>query len=232
MSTSAVQKPLNYFRIAWQSALAATICLGLPAGLMFWMIILQRLKPLPALEKFLIVLQNNGILEIIGVLIGAFGWGIILSRISGYRTWWYLVAASMLGVYLGRRLFWIIYAWINFDFSDVLIHVSLAIQLSGLVLSVTFCTGLTHGLILRNWKAVLVLALTTSFVSVFASILTFIILDQLGIRVGMGNAAMPKVTAICTMISAIMGGMVLGIGFSWFVKVESSQSSLPTQENG
>ena len=218
MSTPAVQKSFDYFRIAWQSALAASLCLGLPAGLLFWLLILQHLKPSGPVKILVTVLQDNGILEIIGVLIGAFAWGIILSRISGYRIWWWLVAASMLGVYLGRRLFWIIYGWHNIDFSGLPVHVVLAIHLSGLVLSVTFCTGLAHGLILRNWKAALTLASTTCLVSVSAGLVTFFILDQLGIRVGMGNAAMPKVTAICTMVSAIAGGMVLGVGFSWFVE--------------
>ena len=223
MSPSAVQKPLAYFRIAWQSALAASICLGLPAGLIFWLFILQHIKPSPPVEKILTVLQDNPTAEIAGVLIGAFAWGILLSRISGYRPWWLLVAASMLSVYIGRRLFLIIYAWINYDFTGLPIHVVLAIHLTGLVLSVTLCTGLTHGLILRNWKATLVLALTVSFVSVLAAVMTFIILDQFGMRVGMGNAAMPKVTAICTMVSAITGGVVLGMGFSRFVEGQKRQ---------
>ena len=47
MSALEVQRPLNYFRIAWQSALAASLCLGLPAGLVFWLIVLQRLQPFP-----------------------------------------------------------------------------------------------------------------------------------------------------------------------------------------
>jgi hypothetical protein len=214
MSTFEMQPSQNTLRIAWQSALAAGLCLGLPAGLLFWLIMLQRLTPSLAVTKLITVLQDNGILEMIGVLIGAFAWGILLSRISSYRAWWQLAAASIFGVYFGRRFFWVIYAWINFDFTGLSNPMVLAIHLSGLVLSVTFCTGLAHGLILRNWKAALTLALSTSLVSVLAAVVTFIILDQFGIRVGTGNAAMPKVTAICTMLSAIMGGMVLGVGFT------------------
>jgi len=225
MTIPEVQKSPDYFRIAWQSALAASLCLGLPAGLLFWLLVLQRLKPFGPVERLVTILQDNGIPEIIGVLIGAFGWGIILSRISRYRPWWWLVTASMLGVYLGRRLFWIIYAWINFDFSGLPVHMVLAIHLSGLVLSVTFCTGLTHGLILRNWKAAMTLASITCLVSVLASFAAFFILDRMGIRVGMGNAAMPKVTAVCTMVAAMSGGMVLGMGFSYFVKTNWSTDS-------
>lgn len=217
MSTLQEPRPLNYVRVAWQSALAASLCLGLPAGLLFWLILLQRLKPTHLIERLVTFLQNNGILEIVGMLVGAFGWGILLSKISEYRPWWRLVVASMLGIYLGRRLFWIIYYWFNYDFSNMPIHVGFAIHLSGLVLSIAFCTGLAHGLILPNWKAALALALSTSLVSVLATIVTFIILDGLGIRVGTGNAAMPKVTAICTMIAGVSGGATLGIMFSRFV---------------
>lgn len=221
MSTSIIPKqPLDYFRIAWQSALAASLCLGLPAGFIFWVMILQRLKPLPVFERVLTLLQDYGRVEIIGLLIGAFAWGIVLTRISGYRPWWRLVLASMVGIYLGRRLFWIIYAWINFDFSELPVRVVLAIHLTLLILSVTFWTGLTYGLILHNWKAALTLALTTSLASLLSCVLIFILLDQFGLRVGAGNAAMPKVTAICTMVAGIIGGMVLGVGFCRFVREE------------
>ena len=151
------------------------------------------------------------------MLIGAAGWGLILSKISDYHKWWQLVLASMLGVYMGQRLFWIIYYWFNYDFSNIPIHVGFLIHLSGLVLSITFCTGLAHGLVLRNWKPTLMLASSTSLVSVLATVVTYAVLDELGIRVGTGNAAMPKVTAICTMVAGIFGGTTLGIIFSRFM---------------
>src|SRR5215216_4678903 len=153
MSIETVRKPLNTFRIAWQSALAASICLGLPAGLVFWLVILQHLKPLPIVEKFTFILLQNERSDLIGALIGAFLWGILLSKISGYHKWWLLVAASTLGIYLGRRLFWTIYIWINYDFTGMPIPLSLAIHLIGQILSVTFFTGLAHGLLLRNRRA-------------------------------------------------------------------------------
>jgi|SRR5687767_8521165 len=213
-----VPRPSDYFRVAWQSALAASICLGLPAGLLFWLILLQRLKPTPLIERLVTFLQNNGMLEIVGMLVGAFGWGILLSKISGYRLWLRLVVASVLGVYLGQRLFWIIYYWFNYDFSNMPIHVGFAIHLSGLILSITFCTGLAHGLILFNWKAIATLSLITGVASVLVTLLMYFLLDGLGIRVGTGNAAMPKVTAICTMIAGITGGTMLGIMFSQFAR--------------
>ncbi|HKY53633.1 MAG TPA: hypothetical protein VJM08_04965 [Anaerolineales bacterium] len=229
METVRTHSPPNYFRIAWQSALAASICLGLPAGLLFWLILLQRILPSQPVEGLVTFLQDNGILEIIGMLVGALGWGILLSKISDYRKWWLLVVASMLGIYLGQRLFWIVHDWLNPDFSNQPVHVVLAIYLIGPVLSITFCTGLAHGLILLNWKAALGLALGTSLVSVLATVVTFAILDGLGIRVGTGNAAMPKVTALCTMIAGITGGIVLGSGFSRFVE-ERRQLSIQNVE--
>ena len=205
---------MDTFRIAWQSALAASICLGLPAGLVFWLAILQHLKPLPIVEKFTFVLLQHERSDLIGALIGALLWGILLSRISGYPKWWSLVAASILGIYVGRRLFWIVYLWINYDFTGVPPHISLAIHMIGQILSVSFCTGLTHGLILRSWRATLTLAFATSLTAVLAAIVTYIALDRFGLRVGTGNFVMPKVTALCLMASAILGGMVLGVGFT------------------
>ena len=184
---------------------------------MFWLILLQRLKPSQPVERLVTFLQNNGIPEIIGMLIGAFGWGIILSKISDYHTWWQLVASAIFGVYVGQRLFWIIYYWLNYDFSNLPIHVGFLIHLSGLILSITFCTGLSHGMLLRNWKAAVTLASSTAFASVLSTVLAYLILDGLGIRVGTGNAAMPKVTAICTMVAGIFGGTTIGIMFSGFV---------------
>jgi len=114
-------------------------------------------------------------------------------------------------------LFWIIYYWFNYDFSNMPMHVGFLIHISGLILSITFCTGLAHGLALPNWKAAVTLASITAFASVLVTILTYFILDGLGIRVGTGNAAMPKVTAICTMMAGVIGGVTLGVMFSRFV---------------
>ena len=220
MSLPATQITLNYFRIAWQSALVASICLGLPAGLLFWLVILQHLQPSPSLQRFITTLENHETLGMIGVWIGALGWGILLGKISGYRAWWQLVAASLLGISIGRPLFWMVYAWLNIDFSGLPIWVVFTIHLSGLLLSVTFCTGLTHGLLLRNWRTALTLASTTALVSVLVAVATVILLDQLGLRVGTGNVAMPKVTAVSLMMAGITGGMVLVVGFSHFAVVK------------
>jgi hypothetical protein len=225
MQIAAARKPMDTFRIAWQSALAASICLGLPAGFVFWLAIVQHAKPFPIVEKLTFLLFQNERSDMIGALIGACLWGILLSRISGHPQWWLLVTASMLGIYIGRRLFWIVYLWLNYDFSGMPVHLSFAIHLIGQILSVTFFTGLTHGLLLRNWRAMLTLAFVTSFVSVLMAILTYAALDQMGLRVGTGNFAMPKVTAICTMLAAMLGGMALGVGFTWFIGAHSASAA-------
>jgi hypothetical protein len=75
-------------------------------------------------------------------------------------------------------------------------------------------TGLGISLILRSWKASLLLTLGSGLASVIAVILADMILDRLGIRVGRGNLAMPKLTAVATMAAAIAGGTVLGVLFT------------------
>jgi hypothetical protein len=45
----------------------------------------------------------------------------------------------------------------------------------------------------------------------------------------MGNAAMPKVTAICTMVAAIVGEMVLGVMFNGFVETGKHPSLIQPQ---
>jgi len=86
------------------------------------------------------------------------------------------------------------------------------------VLCVTVSTSLLLGLALMNWKASLMLAANTGLVSVLAALLTLIIFDRLGIRVGSGNAAMPKAAAVSTMAAALAGGAILGVEFSRYVR--------------
>ncbi len=58
LESSESQTP-NYFRIAWQSALAAGLCLGLPIALMFWVLIVSKLVPSRSINSFLLLLQNT-----------------------------------------------------------------------------------------------------------------------------------------------------------------------------
>jgi hypothetical protein len=88
----------------------------------------------------------------------------------------------------------------------------------GIVFSATACVGLAYGILLRSLKAALTMALTTGIVSVTALLITILFFYGLGIYVGSEVPfAMSKVTVTSLMLSAIAGGAMLGVGFSWFV---------------
>ena len=220
MSTMEVQKSPNYFRIAWQSALAAGLFLGLPAGLLLWLILFRESAQSTAIDRFVEILQVNGLNKIIVLMVCSLAWSYVLGRISSYRAWWRIGLATASGIIIG----WFsplsnLDGWLPGTAGDKLpIHTLYTIAMCGIVFSVTSCVGLAYGLILRNAKAALTLALTTSLISVLTLLLTIVLFDQFGIRVG-GTAplAMSKVTVMSLLTSAIAGGMVLGVGFSRFV---------------
>ena len=87
----------------------------------------------------------------------------------------------------------------------------------GLIGSVTLLVGLAYGFILRSVKAARTIGLTTSLISVLVLLITIFVFDRLGIRVGTGNLAMVRVTAVDLITSAVAGGTVLGVEFSRFV---------------
>jgi hypothetical protein len=216
---SEIQNSPNYIRIAWQSALAAGLCLGLPAGLLLWLILFQEINQSSVIEQSIVFLQVNGLNKIIVLAMCSLMWSFLLGRISGYRPWWKIGSATVVGILAG----WFsplsnLDAW----FGDVTpIHVVYAVAMCGLVWIVTVCVGLSYGLILRSAKAALVLAFTTSLVSVLTLLLTIILFDQFGIRVGgTVNLAMSKVTSVSLLLAAITGGTALGVGFSRFVEHE------------
>jgi hypothetical protein len=239
MESSESQRP-DYFRIAWQSALAAGIGIGLPIVLMFWMVILANAAPSPSMNNVLSLFQNTWypfaneqqpstpvhdflmMLQIyvtpgsIALSLGILGWALLLSRISGYCQWWWILAAGTAGVFLGKMPIDWLDSWIQqapppYGWP---LNVRFAVFLSLSVLCVATSTGLAISLILRNWKASILLTLGSGLASVIALILADMILDRLGIRVGHGNLAMPKLTAVGTMAAAIAGGTVLGVLFT------------------
>ena len=216
MSTIEVQRPLNYFRIAWQSALAAVFGLGFPAGFVLWLILFQQVYPSTIIQQLLTLLERNGLNSIFILALCSLLWSYLLARISGYRPWWKLGLATATGILIG---------WFspvsNLDgwFGDRLpVHTLYAVAMSGIIGSATLCVGLAYGLLLRSIRAALILALTTSAASILGLLLTVALFDQFGIRVGTGNFAMSKVTVVGLLMSAIQGGMVLGVEFSRFVR--------------
>ena len=213
-------------KIAVQSALAAALCLGLPAGLLFWLIIMQRWAPSTPLDGFLNFFRDNPLPLPILEMLGAFGWGYLLSKISGYRQWGWLSAAAMAGVRMGDYPLanGFLDQWIQGHFpADLSVHVRFGLVLCINVLCVTVSIGLLLGLVLMNWKASLMLAATTGLVSVLAALVTLIILDRLGIRVGSGNYAMPKAAAASTIAAAFTGGAVLGVVFRRYVRIRFTE---------
>lgn len=224
INTITDQKNPNYFRVAWQSALAAALGLGLPAGLLLWLILLQQRNPSALVDRSVTLLQANGWNKIVVLAVCSLIWSFLLGRISGYRPWWKIGLATVLGILVG---------WFsplsNMDgwFSEKLpVHTLYAIAMCGIVASATLCVGLAYGLLLHNFKAALTLAITTGLASALTMLLAIIIFDQFGIRVG-GTVpfAMSKVTLVGLLLSAITGGMVLGVGFSYLVKTNQPVAS-------
>lgn len=216
MHTLRSQSPLNYFRIAWQSALAAALCLGLPAGLLLWLILLKQIFPSALLEQAVIFLQAHGLNKIFILAFFSLMWSFLLSRISGYRPWWKVGLATVSGILLG----WAsplsnADAWFE---EGTPVHIVYAAAMGGIVAGTTLCVGFFYGLILRSMKAASSMALATSLVSVLTLLFTIGMFDQFGIRVGGTTPlAMSKVTVAGLLAAAIAGGMTLGVCFSRFV---------------
>jgi len=234
MPTFEAPKSLSYFRVTWQSALAAALCLGLPAGLSLWLILFQQLYKSSATKWLSDQFQTHGLYRIYIVAISSILWGYLLGRISGYRPWWRIGVASAITILV---------VWFSplanvdgilYEYDPSLpIHLNYAGAMVGLIGGVTFFVGLAYGIILRSIKAALTMALTTSLASVLTLLLTIIVFDQMGIRVGTGNFAMSKVTVAGLLTSAMMGGMVLGVGFCWFTaqrRVYEKSTDLPFKE--
>ena len=212
------QKPLNYGRVARQSALAAALSLGLPAGLSLWLILLRRIYTFGVLEVVSNFLQTHGLYRIYLVALTSILWSYLLGRISGYRPWWrvgIVSAVAILAVWFSplANVDGILY---EYD-PSLPVHINYAASMVALVGGVTLFVGLAYGLILRSLKAALVLGLSTSFVSVAGLLLTIFLFDRLGFRVGTGNLAMVRVTAVDLITSALAGGAMLGVGFSRLV---------------
>jgi hypothetical protein len=226
MSTLKAQKPPDYFRVALQSALAAAFCLGLPAGLLLWLILFQRIHHSAVLQPPIDFLHANGLYSIYILVVSSIVWSYLLGRSSGYRPWGWIAVASALGILAAwfsplANIDGVLYAYRP----ALPVHLNYAASMVGLIGGVTLFVGLAYGFILHNIKAALTIGLTTSFVSVLTLLLTILLFDSLGIRVGTGNLAMVGVTAVALITSALAGGAMLGVGFRWFVEEERRHSS-------
>jgi hypothetical protein len=141
----------------------------------------------------------------------------------------------MVGVWIGN--FALYHGWLpdwvqRFTPPDFGPQVYYGLVLGINILYVTVSTGLLLGLSLIDWKASLMLAVSTGLTSVIAALMILLILDGLGIRVGSGNVAMVKVTAASTMAAALAGGAILGVMFSRYVrKAHQSMEKFPDRPN-
>jgi hypothetical protein len=218
---------------------------------MFWVLVVSRLAPSESINSFLSLLQNTWypfanenqpstpvhdflmVLQIyvipsrIILALGILGWAWLLSRISGYRRWGWILAAGLAGVFFGQAPIDRLDGWIQqapppYGWS---LHVRFAVFLSLSVLCVAVATGLALGLVLHSAKASLVLATASGLTSVLAVIAADLILWRLGLRVGHGNLAMPKLTAVGTMAAAIAGGTVLGVLFTHFHREQRTEDT-------
>jgi hypothetical protein len=188
-----------------------------------WLILFQQVYPSTIIQQLLTLLQRNGLNSIFILALCSLLWSYLLARISGYRPWWKIGFATVAGIFAG----WFsplsnLDAWLS---EGTPIHVVYAVAMCGLVGTVTFCVGLAYGFVLRSLKAALRIAFTTSLVSVVAMLLTITLFEQMGLRVGTGNFAMSKVTVASLLASAVLGGMVLGVEFSRFVRARNDQRS-------
>ena len=215
MGVLQAQQPLHYFRVAWQSALAAAFCLGLPAGLSLWLILIQQVFPSAHVTQTVNIFQTNGLNRIYVLAACSLIWSFLLARISGYRPWWRLGIATVAGILIG----WFsplsnIDAWFS---EGTPVHNVYAAAMCGIVAATTLFVGVSYGIVLRNVKAALVIAGSTSLVAVMTVLTTILVFDLFGIRVG-GTVplAMSKVTVAVLLTAAMTGGTALGVTFSRF----------------
>ena len=219
------EEPRSIPRVALLSAIAGALCLGLPAGLLFWLILAGEAGYSAVVDPAIDILRENGLRSVFLVMSSSVMWSYFLGRISGYGAWWRIATATAVGI---------LAAWFSplanvdgilYNYRpDLPIHMNYAASMAGLVGGVTLFVGVMYGLILRNVRASLTLGLATSLASMLIMLLTIFVFDFLGIRVGTGNFAMSKVTLAGLMMSSIVGGMTLGVRFRWFVENQPSSS--------
>jgi hypothetical protein len=190
------------------------------------LLIWQKLASSPSLNRVIKFFQDNVAPPVLLEVFGAFVWGYLLGKISGYRRWWLLSAVGITGVRVGDYALYngFLERWVQGHTPPGFPgYLSFGLILGISVLCVTVSIALLLGLVLMNWKASMVLAVSTGTTSVIGALAVWIILDRLGIRIGSGNLAMPKAAAGATMAAALAGGAILSTLFSRYVRARSFQ---------
>jgi hypothetical protein len=207
--------------IACQSGLSAGLCLGFPAGIIFWLILINNISSSDITMKLMTLFVDRIEPSEMVMLLGTVSWGILLGRIVNYRRPFSLALAITVGVFIGQLP-------MQNGKLDVLlqrfafpVHIRFGLVLGFAVLSVMVCTGLALGFVLRNRRAALDMAGSSGFTSVLATLMVFAFMDHIGIRVGSGSYAMLKNAAVEIMIAALVGGATLGLVLGRYVRHES-----------
>lgn len=205
--------------IALQSGLSAGLCLGFPAGIIFWLVLINNLTRSVVVTKLLNLFVDHIEPSEIALFLGTVSWGYLLSRIVDCRHRSQLALAITAGVFIGQL------PMLNGKL-DVMIqrfgfpvHIRFGLVLGFAVLSVMVCAGIALGFVLRNWKAAWILAGSSGFTSVLGTMTVFLLMDHFGIRVGSGDYAMLKVAVAGILTAAIIGGATLGVGFGRYVRL-------------
>jgi len=206
--------------IACQSGLSAGLCLGVPAGIIFWLFLLKNSVSSTLIQAVQILFQDHVSPSWIVLLIGTVTWGFWLGRIIGYRKSWRLGVAVTAGVFIGQLPMLNGKLDLTIQRFAFPVHIHFGLVLGVAVISVMVCTGIALGFVLRNWRASLILAGSSGFTSVLGTMIVFLLMDHFGMRVGSGNFAMLKVAAVGIMTAAIVGGAMLGVGLGRYVREE------------
>ena len=198
---------MNYAQVALRSALAATVCLGLPSGVTFWRVILLRMWPndVGSIAASILPDERSGLWAPLFVG-GAALWGIALSRITHERRMWRMALACALAVFAGT----------SFAFSLIVeayglpphLHFAFIFLAAGIANGVAMSVAL--GIVLRSWRLVLTLALGVGLVITLTILGVVLVLDVFGLRVGTGNLAMPTVAAWGTLAASLASGAMMG----------------------
>jgi hypothetical protein len=129
------------------------------------LILVAQFAKLGAIKFF----QDNVTPPVLSEVFGAFVWGYLLGKINGYRRWWLLSAAGIVGVRVGDYALHngLLERWVQDHTPPGFpVYLSFSLILGISVLCMTVSIGLLLGLILLNWKASVVLAVSTGTASV------------------------------------------------------------------
>ena len=200
-------------RILLQSAVAAGVCLGIPPALQFWTVLLLGSIP------YSIASTINALPSIVSAG-GAVIWGWALATITHYRPKWRLVLGSTFGLFLGRWLaFSVIHTYLfNPMHRQQPPHVAFGVFFTLAVMSVSASMGSALGITVGNWRILLRLTIGNLTTSGLTVVLIILLLDLVGLRVGTGSLAMPKVTAFGTLLAAMVNGIMMGSVFSSYAR--------------